>query len=101
MKVVNAINLMKENVSRGIMLEGMGCITYFVPERDCEMFIKVCEQVIPLNVYWSVGTLKDNKITMKKGLYEVGRLRDGGLQQLSDKYFKGEFVETRVCHQEV
>lgn len=98
MKVVDAINLMKGNVSRGIMLEGVGCITYFIPQRDFERFIKICEQTIPLNVYWSIGTLRDNNITMKKGLYEVGRLRDGGFEELADKYFKNGFVETRIGH---
>jgi hypothetical protein len=99
MKIINTINLMKDNISRGVMLEGIGCITYFVPQRDCERFIKICEQTIPLNIYWSVGTLRDNNITMKQGLYEVGRLCDGGLQLLADKYLKGGFVETRIGHE--
>ncbi|AGH32118.1 hypothetical protein VPHG_00051 [Vibrio phage 11895-B1] len=99
MKIQNAINLMKNNISRGILLEGMGCVTFFVPRRDCDKFIELCKDVIPAGVYWSVGTLRDNKITMKKGVYEVGRLRDKSFHKVVDTYLNNGFVETRIGYE--
>lgn len=94
MKMIDAISLMEDNISRGIMLEGMGCVTYFVPQRDCEWFIKLCEANVPANVFWSVGTLRDNRITVKKGLYEVGRLCDKSFERIAAEYFKGRRATT-------
>lgn len=96
MKMIDAINLMEDNISRGIMLEGAGCVTYFVPKRDFERFIKLCEVSVPVNIVWSVGTLKDYRVTMKKGLYEVGRLHDESFKRITSRYFKGKFVKTHI-----
>ncbi len=34
MKYVEVQQLLEENVSRGAMMEGFGCVTYFVPKKQ-------------------------------------------------------------------
>ncbi len=74
MKYIEAQQLLEENVSRGAMMEGFGCVAYFVPKKQVKQFIVLVKSKIPAAVELGVKPLNT---TCKKGMFEYWQPRDG------------------------
>ncbi len=72
--VADAVSFLKYNASRGCMMEGAGCITYFVPKKVVKTFKNKVEKALPAEVSLAVYPLN---VTCKKGIYETWVLSAG------------------------
>lgn len=73
MKIYKPEKLLKDNCSRGVVIEAFDCVDYFVPKKSVKEFAFLCNQYIPEGLIWSVSALN---CTSKKGNYAVLRQFD-------------------------
>lgn len=66
--VADAISFLKDNASRGCMMEGAGCLTYLVPKKIVKTFKNKVEKALPAEIHLVVYPLNVN---CKKGTYET------------------------------
>jgi hypothetical protein len=62
-----AQQLLETNVSRGAMMTGFGCLTYFVPTKQVKRFTAGCKEKVPAGIELEVYPLNT---TCKKGVFE-------------------------------
>lgn len=74
MKYIEAQQLLEESVSRGAMMEGFGCVTYFVPKKQVKWFTALAKEKVPCAVELEVIGLNTS---CKKGIFEYWQPRDG------------------------
>lgn len=73
MNIYQAEKLLKDNCSRGALVEAFGCVQYYVPKKTVKEFSFLCNKHIPTGIFWSVRPLN---CTSKKGNYAVVRMLD-------------------------
>lgn len=69
-----ARSLLEGNVSRGAMMSGFGCVSYFVPKKQVGKFRDLVLEVIPVGIRLDIHPLNT---TCKKGVFEYWSPRDG------------------------
>ena len=69
-----AVDLLESNVSRGAMMSGLGCVTYFVPKKQVKIFTEIVMEVIPAGIELEILALNT---TCKKGEFAYWKPRDG------------------------
>lgn len=74
MKYIEAQKLLENNISRGAMMAGFGCLTYFVPKKQVKEFTTLLNYYLPVGVTLEVLPLNT---TCKKGVYEYWQPSEG------------------------
>lgn len=74
MTVNEVKTLLVQNVSRGAMMHGFGCVTFFVPTKSLKQFKRGIEGGLPATVDVEFLPLK---IPMKKGDFQYWSPSDG------------------------
>ncbi|BAV81008.1 hypothetical protein [Vibrio phage RYC] len=92
-------DLVENNISRGITLYGFGCVQVIVPEKDVDKIAEELYYSLPTNVHVELASLKDNKLSLKKGEYAGASLSiqsSDDFYKVVDKYFpKGIITKKR------
>lgn len=83
MKLLELECLLKQHISRGIILEGMGLVALFVPKKSVKRVEELMEIYLPAGIGIEINPLNQ---PMQEGLFEVGRLRDKTIISLCRKY---------------
>lgn len=73
MKYIEAQKLLEGNISRGAMMAGFGCLTYYVPKKQVEEFTTLVNYYLPIGIALEVLPLNT---TCKKGVYEYWQPSD-------------------------
>lgn len=69
---------LKQLTSRGVVLCGMGCVEVYVPYKSKKIVELYLYDTLHCTVHLEVHTLKERKITMKKGVFEFGKVGGDG-----------------------
>ena len=64
----------KNLTSRAITIAGFGCVEVYVPIKDKTFVEEYLQDTLPENVQLTVQTLKEFKVSLKKGVFEFGLL---------------------------
>ena len=67
-------NLIKTLTSRAIILTGLGCIEVYVPVKSKKAVEEYLYNTLPTQLHVEIKTLRDNKISLKKGVFEFGKI---------------------------
>ena len=80
--MADAVCFLKDNASRGGMMEGPSCVTFFVPKKVVNNFKNKVEKALPSGVHLVVLPLNVN---CKKGVYDIW------------SFFKDEEIPDMIC----